>query len=197
MPDIRLLYKRLIDFSVKLNLIRKLVGQKVIMSSNNILEKIIHQPLQYINYLLIISAIFMALLIAFSIAFPSKLTMSFEDDENKTRAAAQEIKFESKSLNSYLKEFRKRDLFKGNQSSFPKAHFTTKDSTQKISKIIEKLSLLGVIHDEDPVAIIRDAGSGNALHYRIGDEISGLRIEKIEKSIVVLTDGTHQHELKL
>lgn len=93
----------------------------------------------------------------------------------------------TKSFSSYEQVIGQRDIF---QSPWEKPKVQNAFISSTLSELKKKIKLVGIVVDEESIAIIEDVKSRETSFLTVGESISGAQIEEIteEKVVFILND---------
>lgn len=97
---------------------------------------------------------------------------------------------------SFLKEIENKEVFVTTSSK--DSSITSKIDREKLSKIIERLRLVGILSGEPRKAVIEDKKMDRTFYLRKGESfLEGIKVENITKNSVILNFYGEKFELYL
>ena len=167
------------------------------LSPTKYLKAIKNRPFKSANSIILILILIMIFLTIQERTFPEQLEFRLPEDSDTKSAPTSNNQQDIKSLSHYLEMFDKRELFKSTYPVSGQSRTLPKSSEENNQRILERISLIGIISGDISEAIIQVKSTGETHHYKIGDLIDGLFVKSIENSRVVLSDSVQEYLLTL
>jgi len=171
---------------------------RVVEFTQRFVNRVVRQPITAVNYVLLVLVVMFLVLVLGGVISPAKHDTHFLEEAEKTWSPPAQPPPSRKSFEYYRQQLSKKNLFR---SETPRKEVGLSLSgpllAEDQSEVLSQFVLVGIVSGEDPVAIIRSAGSDSGIHYRVGDKIAGFIITEIKKSGVVLSREGKNYHLKL
>lgn len=174
------------------------IRMRVVEFTQRFAHGVVRQPITAVNYVLLVLVVMFLVLVLGGVIFPVKHDTHFLEEAEKTWSPPAQPPPSRKPFEYYRQELSKKNLF---ISESPRKAVGLSSSEPLLaedqSEVLSQFVLVGIVYGEDPVAIIRSAGSDSGIHYQVGDKIAGFIITEIKKSGVALSREGKNYNLKL